>query len=116
MGCLKSTKRVLKGIGNQLKAGLISFGIDQARRLTTLGLQDPEFFTNSTKRKLLWNDLKRASKDEFAVMRDGVIIELSDSMLNLLTEYSVTAMKSDEPDESFIPDDDDTAAEELPNE
>jgi hypothetical protein len=83
MGCVKTAKKVLKGIARIVGPKLLNYMADMSELVDHMAEEDPLFFTNETKRKFV----VAAGKRQARVLKQ----EVAGSLINAATEYVVVA-------------------------
>ena len=101
MGCIKTTKKILKGVAQAITPALLEYGVTAVSVLDGAGKSSPDVFTNEVKRDAAFVAIRKRWRDDTGV-------EPKDHLVNLLLEYAVTALRSDQDETTLGADDRDT--------
>ena len=98
MGCIKTTKKIIKGIAQAITPALLNYGVTAVSVLDGAGKSNPDVFTNEVKRQAAFVAIRKRWRDDTGA-------DPKDHLVNLLLEYAVTALKGPE-DETTLGEDD----------
>ena len=98
MGCIKTTKKILKVVAQAITPALLEYVVTAVSVLDGAGKSSPDVFTNEVKRDAAFVAIRKRWKDDTGV-------EPKDHLVNLLLEYAVTALRSDENEKALGTDD-----------